>query len=226
MSYSVLLVEDESRIREIMTDYFEQENWTVYEASDGEEAIERFTTLSIDLVILDILMPKWDGWSVCRMIRKKSAVPIIMVTAKSDDDDKLMGFELGADDYVTKPFSPKVLVARANMLMKRVEGTVGMEHHMISFGNVVMNKQAHRVEMGGIQIDLAPKEYELLYYMVKNRGLVLARETLLDHVWGFDYEGDLRVVDTHIKKVRAKLGEEAKHIHTIKGIGYKLEVLP
>ncbi|MFS0557679.1 response regulator transcription factor [Brevibacillus sp. 179-C9.3 HS] len=224
MNYRVLLIEDESRIREIVADYFELEGWTVYEAENGREGLEKLMTIQADLVIVDILMPEMDGWSVCRQIRKQSAMPIIILTARSDDDDQLMGFELGADEYVTKPFSPKVLVARAVNLMKRVEGTVGREHHLICMGNVSINKQARRVEVNGIAIDLAPKEYELLMHMAKNRGIVLSRETLLDHIWGFDYFGEPRVVDTHIKKLRAKLGEEARLIRTVTGVGYMLEV--
>ncbi|MBH5317622.1 response regulator transcription factor [Paenibacillus sp. GSMTC-2017] len=223
-SYSVLLVEDECRITEIMTDYFERDRWTVYAAKHGKEAMERFQEAKIDLVVLDISMPEMDGWSVCRLIRKQSSIPIIIVTARSDDEDKLMGFELGADDFVTKPFSPKVLIARASMLMKRAYGTVGLEHHIVSFGHVVINKQARNVEICGVKIELAPKEFELLCCLVRNKGIVMKREALLNHVWGFDYIGDDRVVDTHIKKLRAKLATEAQHIVTVKGVGYKLEV--
>lgn len=223
MQRSILLVEDESRIREIVADYFTEEQWTVYEAEDGSEALDMLETLRPDLVILDILLPELDGWTVCRRIRAKSDVPIIILTAKSEDDDKLLGFELGADDYVTKPFSPRLLVARAKTLIKRVEGTVGKEDYIVKFGRVVINKRAHRVEIDGSGIELSPKEYELLLYLYKNAGIVLSRETILDQLWGFDYFGDLRVVDTHIKKLRGKLGEEARHIRTVIRAGYKFE---
>ncbi|MBD2863920.1 response regulator transcription factor [Paenibacillus oceani] len=223
MGRKVLLVEDESLIREIVGDYFEREQWTVYEAENGVQALEMLEKLSVDLVILDLLMPEMDGWTVCRQLRARSAVPIIIVTAKSEEDDKMLGFELGADDYVTKPFSPKVLVARAKSLMKRIEGTVGKEDHLIRFGRIVINRRARRVDMNGQEVELSPKEYDLLLYLIKNEGIVLARETILDHVWGFDYFGDMRVVDTHIKKLRGKLGSEARHIRTVIRSGYKFE---
>lgn len=223
MGRKVLLVEDESLIREIVGDYFEREQWTVYEAENGVQALELLEKLSVDLVILDLLMPEMDGWTVCRQLRARSSVPIIIVTAKSEEDDKMLGFELGADDYVTKPFSPKVLVARAKSLMKRIEGTVGKEDHLISFGRIVINRRARRIDMNGQEVELSPKEYDLLLYLIKNEGIVLARETILDHVWGFDYFGDMRVVDTHIKKLRGKLGSEARHIRTVIRSGYKFE---
>lgn len=223
MKRNIMLIEDESRIREIVADYCEQEQWTVHEAENGMQAMEMLETLKPDLVILDILMPEMDGWAVCKRIRTKSDVPIIILTAKSEDDDKLLGFELGADDYVTKPFSPRLLIARARTLMKRVEGSIGKEDHIVRFGRVRINKRAHRVELDGNDIELSPKEYELLLYLVRNAGIVLSRETILDHVWGFDYFGDLRVVDTHIKKLRGKLGDEARHIRTVIRAGYKFE---
>ncbi|GLI10179.1 DNA-binding response regulator [Paenibacillus tyrfis] len=223
MERKVLLIEDESLIREIVADYFEREQWTVYEAENGRQALDMLDGLNADLVILDILMPELDGWIVCKRIRAKSAIPIIILTAKSEEDDKMLGFELGADDYVTKPFSPKLLVARAKTLMKRVEGTVGKEDHMLSFGRVTINKRSHRVEMEGLEVELTPKEYELLLYLVKNEGIVLSREAILNQVWGFDYFGDPRVVDTHIKKLRGKLGDEARHIRTVIRAGYKFE---
>ncbi|GFZ91146.1 DNA-binding response regulator [Paenibacillus marchantiophytorum] len=223
MNRKVLLIEDESLIREIVADYFMREQWIVYEAENGLKALEMLDSLNVDLVILDILMPELDGWSVCKRIRANSAMPIIILTAKSDDDDKMLGFELGADDYVTKPFSPKVLVARAVSLMKRVEGTVGKEEHLLNYGRISINRRSHHVEVEGQNIELTPKEYELLLYLTRNEGIVLARETILDHVWGFDYFGDLRVVDTHIKKLRGKLGNEARHIRTIIRTGYKFE---
>ncbi|MEF3303870.1 response regulator transcription factor [Paenibacillus sp. GYB003] len=223
MKRSVLLVEDESRIREIVADYFAEEQWTVHEADNGGDALDMLETMRPDLVILDIWLPGLDGWTVCKRIRAKSDIPIIMLTARSEDDDKLLGFELGADDYVTKPFSPRLLVARAKTLIKRVEGTVGKDDHIIRFGRVVVNKRAHRVDIDGSGIELSPKEYELLLYLYKNAGIVLSRETILDQLWGFDYDGDARVVDTHIKKLRSKLGDEARHIRTVIRAGYKFE---
>ncbi|GAA3404170.1 response regulator transcription factor [Paenibacillus hodogayensis] len=223
MKRTILLIEDENRIREIVADYFLQEQWDVHEAENGRQALDMLQTLKPDLVVLDILMPELDGWTVCRRIRDKSDVPIIMLTAKSEDDDKLLGFELGADDYVTKPFSPRLLVARAKTLVRRVEGTVGKDDQRIRFGDVVINKRAHRVEIGGSSIELSPKEYELLLYLYKNAGIVLSREAILDALWGFDYFGDSRVVDTHIKKLRSKLGDEARHIRTVIRAGYKFE---
>lgn len=223
MQRSILLVEDESRIREIVADYFTDEQWNVHEAESGIQALDMLETLKPDLVILDILLPGLDGWTVCKRIRAKSDIPIIILTARSEDDDKLLGFELGADDYVTKPFSPKLLVARAKTLIKRVEGTVGKEDHLVRFGRVIIHKRAHRVEIAGDVIELSPKEYELLLYLHKNAGIVLSRETILDQLWGFDYFGDVRVVDTHIKKLRGKLGDEARHIRTVIRAGYKFE---
>lgn len=223
MNRTILLIEDESRIREIVADYFLQEQWDVHEAENGRQALDMLETVKPDAVILDILMPELDGWTVCRRIRARSDVPIIMLTAKSDDDDKLLGFELGVDDYVTKPFSPRLLVARAKTLVKRAEGTIGKEDHIVRFGRVVVNKQAHRAEIDGSEIELSPKEYELLLHLHKNAGIVLSRESILDQLWGFDYFGDPRVVDTHIKKLRGKLGEEARHIRTVIRAGYKFE---
>lgn len=223
MKRNILLVEDESRIREIVADYCEREQWNVYEAENGKQALDMLETLKPDLVILDILLPELDGWTVCKRLRAQSDVPIIMLTAKSEDDDKLLGFELGADDYVTKPFSPRLLIARAKTLIKRAEGTVGKDDHLVRFGRVVINKRAHRVDIDGDGIELSPKEYELLLYLHRNEGIVLSRETILDHIWGFDYFGDSRVVDTHIKKLRGKLGEEARHIRTVIRSGYKFE---
>ncbi|TVX93458.1 response regulator transcription factor [Paenibacillus agilis] len=224
MSYSVLLIEDDANIRNIMCLYFEKEQWQVHEAEDGETALDMIRTCCVDLIILDIMLPKRDGWSICRWIRGFSCVPIIIVTAYCNDDAQLMGYEFGADDYITKPFSPKILVARSTMLVKRAEGTVGLDQQIISFGHVTIHKQRKYVEVNRSEVGLAPKEYELLEYLVRNKGIILSREAILDHVWGFDFYGDHRVVDTHIRKIRAKLGVEARHIHTVKGVGYMLEV--
>ncbi|MGF7050519.1 DNA-binding response OmpR family regulator [Paenibacillus sp. DS2015] len=224
MSKIVLLVEDERRIREIVADYFKQQQWIVYEADNGKRALEMFEITKPNLIILDILMPGMDGFSVCRQIRNQSDVPIILLTAKSDDDDKIHGFELGADDYVTKPFSPKVLVVRANTLMRRLEGKVSPQGHNLRFGQAVLNTLAHRLNIEDIEIELTPKEYELLQFMIQNKGIVLSRDTILDRVWGADFEGDSRVVDTHIKKLRSKLGHESRYIRTVIGTGYRFEV--
>lgn len=223
MVRTVLLVEDESRIREIVADYFIKEQWNVIEAENGVEASELFELHQVDLVILDVLMPEMDGWTLCGHIRSKSTVPIIMLTAKSEDDDKIHGFHLGVDDYVTKPFSPRVLVARAETLMKRVEGALSREQGVIRFGDAVLDPWARRLEKNGVEIELAPKEYELLLYMARNQGIVLSRDAILNRVWGFDFDGDSRVVDTHIKKLRSKLGDEARCIRTVIGTGYRFE---
>ncbi|MFE4711459.1 MULTISPECIES: response regulator transcription factor [Paenibacillus] len=223
MNKKVLLVEDEIRIREVIADYFIQSDWDVYEAGNGQEALLRFDDLQPDLLILDIMMPEIDGWEVCRQVRSRSEVPIILLTAKSGEDDKILGFELGADDYVTKPFSPKVLVARANVLMKRVEGLSKAQPSLLTFGGAVLNTMARRLEVNHVEVELAPKEYELLLYLIKNKGIVISRDTVLDRIWGLDFEGDSRVVDTHIKKLRSKLGTESRHIRTVIGTGYKFE---
>jgi DNA-binding response OmpR family regulator len=221
---TVLIVEDEERIREITSDYFQASDFSVLEAKDGKEALDVFKINKIDLIILDIMMPKLDGWSVCKRIRKNSDVPIILLTARSDEDDQLLGFELGADEYVTKPFSPKVLVAKAKTLLNRIEGNIGKNHRYIKTAEIEINKNSYVVTVADQAIDLAPKEYDLLCYMIENKGIVLSRESILNHVWGYDYFGDTRAVDTHIKKLRKKLGEQSKYIHTIIGKGYKFEV--
>ncbi|MBY0220005.1 response regulator transcription factor [Paenibacillus illinoisensis] len=223
MVRTVLLVEDESRIREIVADYFIKEQWNVIEAEHGIEALQLLDLHEVDLVILDVLMPEMDGWTLCEHIRSQSTVPIIMLTARSEDDDKIHGFNLGVDDYVTKPFSPRVLVARAETLMKRVEGAISREQGVIRFGNALLDPWARRLEMNGMEVELAPKEYELLLYLARNQGIVLSRDAILNRVWGYDFDGDSRVVDTHIKKLRSKLGDEAKCIRTVIGTGYRFE---
>lgn len=223
MVRTVLLVEDESRIREIVADYFIKEQWNVIEAEHGIEALQLLDLHEVDLVILDVLMPEMDGWTLCEHIRSQSTVPIIMLTARSEDDDKIHGFNLGVDDYVTKPFSPRVLVARAETLMKRVEGAISREQGVIRFGHALLDPWARRLEMNGLEVELAPKEYELLLYLARNQGIVLSRDAILNRVWGYDFDGDSRVVDTHIKKLRSKLGNEAKCIRTVIGTGYRFE---
>lgn len=224
MKRSILLVEDDMLMREFITDYFKNEQWEVYEAENGRLALEIFEQNSIDLIVLDIMMPELDGWSVCKRIRKKSDVPIIMITARVEDDDQLMGFELGADEYVTKPFSPRVLVARATALMKRTEGTIGREGDIQTFGDLVVNRMSHTISVVGNTISLSPKEYDLLLFLIKHYGKVLSRDYILNAVWGYDYFGDLRTVDTHVKKLRAKLGAEGRHIGTVIRVGYKFEL--
>ncbi len=223
MNKKVLLVEDEARIREVIADYFIENGWDVHEADNGQDALLWFDTLHPDLVILDIMIPQMDGFEVCRHLRKRSGVPIILLTAKAADQDKISGFELGADDYVTKPFSPKVLVARANALMKRVESNHVPEAHMLTFGSAVLNRMAHRLEVGGAEVELAPKEYDILLYLLLHKGAVVSRETIIAKIWGIAFDGDSRVVDSHIKKLRGKLGYESRHIRTVVGSGYKFE---
>ena len=224
MARKVLLIEDEARIREVVADYFEQDGWEVHEADNGLDALEWLDTLQPELVILDIMMPRMDGFEVCRQVRTRSGVPIILLTAKSADQDKVLGFELGADDYVTKPFSPKVLIARANSLMKRVTENYQPQGHMVTFGSAVLNTLAHRLEVDGTQIELTPKEYDLLLLLIQNKNIVISRDSILNRVWGLEFEGDTRVVDSHIKKLRAKLGYESRHIRTVIGTGYRFEL--
>ncbi len=224
MDKKILLVEDDPRIREIVSDYFMAENFHILQAEDGKTALDIFENDKIDLVILDIMIPQIDGWSVCRRMRKISDVPIIMLTARVDEEDKLLGYELGADDYVTKPFSPKVLVAKSKILLKRVEGTVGKTDGIVSFNGIEINKPSRTVRISGKNIELALKEYELLLYFMENRDIVLSREAILSKVWGYDYYGDLRTVDTHVKKLRSKLEEKAVCISTVIGAGYRFEV--
>lgn len=199
--HTVLLVEDEKRMREIVATYFISEGYNVLEASNGLEAIEIYEQEEVDLVLLDIMMPQIDGWTVCKRLRTKSDVPIIIITARSEDEDKLLGFDLGSDDYVTKPFSPKVLVARAEALLKRAQGRVTGDEGLVKAGDVSINTNSREVKVSGMSINLSPKEYDLLLFMMKkNKNKVMTRQMILDQVWGFDYFGDLRTVDTHVKK--------------------------
>ncbi|WP_094096364.1 response regulator transcription factor [Paenibacillus physcomitrellae] len=223
MKRKVLLVEDDALMREFITDYFKKEDWDVYEAENGVAALQLFAETKMDLVILDIMMPELDGWSTCREIRRESNVPIIMITARTEDDDQLLGFELGADEYVTKPLSPRVLVARAAALMKRAEGSGQNQGDLFVQGRLSVNKQSHVVTVAGNKVNLTPKEYDLLLFLISHYGKVMPREYILDSVWGYDYFGDLRTVDTHIKKLRAKLGEEGRYIGTVIRSGYKFE---
>lgn len=220
----ILLVEDELRMRMIVRDYLENEGYEVIEAKDGMEAINAFQNNEVDLILLDLMIPFLDGFGVCREIRTKSDIPIIIITAKEEDDDKIRGFDLGADEYVTKPFSPKVLVARVKSLLKRVEGNIGGKDNILRAGIIEINKMSYEVTVDNQIIILSPKEYELLLFLIRNKNKVMTRELILDNVWGYDYFGDLRTVDTHIKKLRNKLGEGSKYIKTIIRAGYMFEV--
>lgn len=222
--HTVLLVEDEKRMREIVATYFTSAGYNVLEASNGLEAIDIYEREEVDLVLLDIMMPQIDGWTVCKRLRTKSDVPIIIITARSEDEDKLLGFDLGADDYVTKPFSPKVLVARAEALLKRAEGRVTGDEGLVKAGDVSVNVNSREVKVSGKDINLSPKEYDLLLFMMKNKNKVMTRQMILDQVWGFDYFGDLRTVDTHVKKLRSKMENSSGMIKTIIRAGYMFEV--
>lgn len=218
----ILVVDDESRMRKLVRDFLVKSNYEVVEASDGEEALDVFFEKNdIDLVILDVMMPKMDGWQVCREIRSYSKVPIIMLTAKSDERDELLGFELGVDEYISKPFSPKILVARVEAILRRT-GQAASEM-IIEAGGIRLDKQAHSVTVGEEVIDLSYKEFELLAYFMENKGIALSREKILNSVWNYDYFGDARTIDTHVKKLRSKMGAKGELIKTIWGMGYKFE---
>lgn len=220
---TVLIVEDEAVMRELIGYAFKDIGFRVFEAADGEEALEVFEQNKVDIIILDIMMPKLDGWSVCRRIREKSDVAIIMLTSRDDDADQLLGYELGVDEYVTKPINTQVLLARSKRLLERVkENSLGGKH-IIEKAGILINKDAYTVKIHSEEIDFAPKEYELLVYLVENDGMVLSREKILDTIWGYDYFGDYRVVDTHIKKIRKKLGDKADYIQTVVRVGYKFD---
>ena len=219
----ILVVDDESRMRKLVKDFLVREGYTVLEAGDGMEAMDIFyEDRDIALVILDVMMPKMDGWQVCREIRESSKVPIIMLTARSEERDELQGFELGVDEYISKPFSPKILVARVNAILRRTMGNTSGD--VIEAGGIRMDKAAHIVEIDGKQIELSYKEFELLSYFMENAGIALSREKILNNVWNYDYFGDARTIDTHVKKLRSKLGDKGEYIRTIWGMGYKFEV--
>ena len=224
MAKTVLVVEDEYRMRELIVAYFKKEGYDVLEAGDGNDAIDIFDREKVDIVILDVMIPGMYGWEVCKYIRTASDVPIIMLTAKSEEEDKLLGFELGADEYVTKPFSPKVLVARTRNLLKRVQGDLSTGEGVMRIAGIAINTLSYEVKVDDKVIPTSPKEYELLFYLMENKNRVCTREKILDRVWGYDYMGDYRVVDTHIKKLRSKLGEHASLIKTIIRVGYMFEV--
>ena len=219
----ILVVDDESRMRKLVNDFLSKKGYTVIEASNGEEALEQFyTNKDIALVILDVMMPKMDGWEVCRELRKESRVPIVMLTAKSEESDELLGFELGVDEYISKPFSPKILVARVDSILRRAKKLDTSE--IVDAGMIQLNKAAHQVTVNGENIELSFKEFELLVYFIENKNIALSREKILNNVWNYDYFGDARTIDTHVKKLRSKLGVAGEYIKTIWGMGYKFEI--
>ena len=219
----VLVVDDESRMRKLVKDFLIQKQYKVLEASDGEEALKIFeeNQNKINLILLDVMMPKLDGWSVLRQIRQTSQVPIIMLTARGEEQDELFGFELGVDEYIAKPFSPKILVARVEAILNR---TKPKENDVKEYGGIVIDSDGRTVKIDGKQIDLSLREYELLKYLLDNENIALSRDKILNNVWNYDYYGDSRTIDSHIKKIRHKLGKKGKYIETIRGVGYKFEV--
>ncbi len=219
---TILVVDDEQRMRKLVRDFLTKQDFTVLEAADGEEAVDIFLeNKDIILVILDVMMPKMDGWQTCREIRQYSKVPIIMLTARGDERDELRGFELGVDEYIAKPFSPKILVARVQALLRRSNAP---SEEKLEYGGIVLNRTAHEVLIDGEKIDLSFKEFELLSYFMENKDIALSREKILNHVWDYDYFGDARTIDTHVKKLRSKMGKYGSYIKTIWGMGYKFEV--
>ncbi len=219
----ILVVDDESRMRKLVKDFLVKSNYEVVEAEDGEQALDIFFEQNdIDLIILDVMMPKMDGWQVCREIRAYSKVPIIMLTAKTDERDELQGFELGVDEYISKPFSPKILVARVEAILRRTSQVSADD--ILEAGGIRIDKAAHSVTVDGKPIDLSYKEFELLTYFMENKGIALSREKILNSVWNYDYFGDARTIDTHVKKLRSKIGEKGNLIKTIWGMGYKFEI--
>ena len=219
----ILIVDDEQRMRKLVRDYMIREGYIVLEAANGRQALDIFNTeQNIALIILDVMMPEMDGWQLLSEIRKTSRVPIIMLTAKSDERDELRGFELGVDEYVTKPFSPRTLSARVNAILRRTIGSAAEKH--LEAGGIVMDKSAHIVTIDGNPVDLSFKEFELLQYFMENNGIALSRERILNSVWNYDYYGDARTIDTHVKKLRSKLGDKASLIKTVWGVGFMLEI--
>ena len=222
MENTILVVDDELRMRKLVRDFLVKQNFKVLEAADGEEAVDVFlANKDISLVILDVMMPKMDGWETCREIRQYSKVPIIMLTARGEENDELRGFELGVDEYISKPFSPKILVARVQAILRRSNAST---EETLEYNGIVLNRSAHEVTIDGKKIDLSFKEFELLSYFMENKDIALSRERILNHVWDYDYFGDARTIDTHVKKLRSKLGPKGDNIKTSWGMGYKLEV--
>ena len=219
----ILVVDDESRMRKLIKDFLMQKGYSILEAADGEEALKVFeeNESKINLILLDVMMPKLDGWSVLRQIRQTSKVPIIMLTARGEEQDELFGFELGVDEYISKPFSPKILVARVEAILKR---TMGDTKELKDYGGIVIDPEGRTVSVDGKQIEMSLREYELLKYLVDNENIALSRDKILNNVWNYDYYGDSRTIDSHIKKIRHKLGKKGKYIETMRGVGYKFEV--
>lgn len=221
-SVKILMVDDEARMRKLVKDFLSIKGYKVLEAEDGEAAVDIFfKEKDIDLIILDVMMPKMDGWEVCKTIRRYSQVPIVMLTARSEERDELLGFELGVDEYISKPFSPKILVARVEAILRRKTAKTG---EVLESAGIRLDKDAHEVTVDGRPVDLSNKEFELLAYFMENQGMALSREKILNNVWNYDYFGDARTIDTHVKKLRSKLGPKGDIIKTIWGMGYKLEV--
>lgn len=219
----ILVVDDESRIRKLLRDFFTAKGYQILEAEDGEKAIEVFeeNRNKIKLILLDVMMPKLDGWSVLRKIRQESNLPVIMLTARGEEQDELFGFELGVDEYISKPFSPKILVARVESILKRVYGDT---KQLKDYDGIVIDQEGRTVKVDGKPIDLSLREYELLKYLLDNENIALSRDKILNNVWNYDYYGDSRTIDSHIKKIRHKLGKKGKYIETVRGIGYKFEI--
>ncbi len=218
----ILVVDDEARMRKLVKDFLSIKGYRVIEAENGEDAVEKFmANRDIKLILLDVMMPKMDGWETLRIIRETSNVPIIMLTARSEERDELQGFSLGVDEYIAKPFSPKILVARVEAILRR---SFGAEEEKIEMGGIVIDKAAHEVSIDGKIVELSYKEFELLNYFMENKGIALSREKILNNVWNYDYFGDARTIDTHVKKLRAKMGTKGEYIKTIWGMGYKFEV--
>ena len=220
---TVLIVDDEARMRKLIKDFLAQKGFGILEAADGEDALKVFeeNQNKINLILLDVMMPKLDGWSVLRQIRQTSKVPIIMLTARGEEQDELFGFELGVDEYISKPFSPKILVARVEAILKRTQPE---ESKLKDYGGIVIDAEGRTVTVDGKQIEMSLREYELLKYLVDNKNIALSRDKILNNVWNYDYYGDSRTIDSHIKKIRHKLGKKGKYIETIRGIGYKFEI--
>lgn len=223
VSENILVVDDESRMRKLIKDFLAQKGYSILEAADGEEALQVFeeNQNKINLILLDVMMPKLDGWSVLRQIRQISQVPIIMLTARGEEQDELFGFELGVDEYISKPFSPKILVARVEAILKRTRKDIDK---VKDYGGITIDPEGRTVKVDGKQIELSLREYELLKYLVDNENIALSRDKILNNVWNYDYYGDSRTIDSHIKKIRHKLGKKGKYIETMRGVGYKFEV--
>ncbi len=220
---TVLVVDDEDRMRKLIRDFLVQKGYSVLEAADGEEALQVFeeNKNKVGLILLDVMMPKLDGWSVLRQIRQDSSIPIIMLTARGEEQDELFGFELGVDEYISKPFSPKILVARVEAILKR---TKAIEKKVKDYGGIEIDSDGRTVKVDGKQIELSLREYELLKYLIDNSNIALSRDKILNNVWNYDYYGDSRTIDSHIKKIRHKLGKKGKYIQTMRGVGYKFEI--